>query len=284
MIEMAPEQFRRLAEIAHREAGLHMPEAKQTFLAARLQKRLRHTGAKNFDAYLNIVSSTGPDGQTERSYMISALTTNVTNFYREPHHFALLAEFLIKHPPRSPMTIWSAGCSTGEEPLSIAATCRAVLGADWQKWTRVLASDVDQAVLSRARDRIPTPEATERLADFPDLGVDTRWHPDPNDQDLIPSLQSVIRYRQHNLLHALPGTDSFLVIFCRNVTIYFERSAQETVHKRLLDRLASGGLLALGHSERLLCPHEDIEFLGQTAYGRKSTHTTTAAGGMNTCH
>ncbi len=283
MIPLGPRQFRRLAAIAELRAGLHMPEGKQYFMASRLQRRLRANGLTDFDDYLSLLDSGGGAGPLEMEAMVSALTTNVTEVFREAHHFSLLAESLaaaflrpasLAGAPIRPAPgrsgdrylIWSAGCSTGEEPLSIAAVCHAVLGEGWTRHVRILATDVDGAVLDAARDRRSDAALAGALRNLPPGIADhaPAWPADP--VEWMRSLHAGITVIQHNLLNDLDLPGRFEAIFCRNVTIYFSRETQERVHAMLLGRLANGGLLALGHSERLFVCDSGLTSVGRTAF------------------
>lgn len=300
MIPMDPRQYRRLAAIADLAAGLHLPEGKQYFMASRLQRRLRANGLTDFDAYLSLLDRGGRDGPREVEALISALTTNVTEVFREAHHFALLAEHLASLylfpaagsglalrpvPGRSAdrCLIWSAGCSTGEEPLSIAAICHATLGEDWARHVRILATDVDVAVLDAARDRLADTVLADRLRRLP-AGIADRARARPVDPAAwLRSLHAGITVMQHNLLRPLDLPGGFDAIFCRNVTIYFSRETQERVHAMLLGRLTDGGLLALGYSERLLSPGPGLAPVGRTAFRYTAPARVPREGGIFAC-
>ena len=259
--------LRALARIARREAGLHLPDAKAAFLAARMQRRLRATGTESMEHYLALASRTDAAGRIERRRLVSALTTNVTFPFREPHHFEILGRWLAseeihRRNEDRPLRIWSAGCSTGEEPLSIAATCRRVLGARWRRRVRILATDVDDQAIRTAGARRNGDELLSTMAESLRDVV-----PACTDLHAIGSdLQGAIHYVVHNLLTSPPEGPPFDVIFCRNVTIYFDTSSATEAHNALSGRLAPRGFLFLGHSERLLAPASGLESIGRTAY------------------
>ncbi|MEM9796613.1 MAG: protein-glutamate O-methyltransferase CheR [Pseudomonadota bacterium] len=267
MIELKADQLSRIAEIARGEAGLHLPATKAVFVASRLQRRLRATGVRDFDTYLTLASAHGPAGAKERMHMVSALTTNVTALYREAHHFHLLSDWLARVAQRGrpgKLFLWSAGCASGEEPLCMAATCRRVLGLHWRKRARILATDIDPETLATARERTQEDQAfTRRLAAAPEAEAEASLIAD---DQLIRNLQAGITYRQHNLLAEQPTEAPFDVIFCRNVTIYFDRDSQREAHGNLVRALNPGGLLALGHSERLIAEGTGLTLAGSTAY------------------
>ena len=265
-------EFRGIAAIALAEAGLHLPAGKEVFVASRLQRRLRATGLADFAAYLGVLTSRTTEAQTERKELISALTTNVTGAFRESHHFEALAEMLRRASPLQPQTerflrIWSAGCSSGEEALSIAATCLAVRGPVWSRQIRILATDIDPHVLAAAAARTEDRTLLDQLrAGAAQFGA----RAEGLDRMNLADLGSAITYMRHNLLDPLPVTTPFDVIFCRNVTIYFAPTIQREVHARLQALLAPGGLLAIGHSERLHSPDPGIRLVGTTTYMKQS--------------
>lgn len=267
MTPLEPYQIRAIATLARREAGLHLPPSKAAFIAARVQRRLRESGSRDVDEYISLAGRADSAGAAERVRLVSALTTNVTSTFREPHHFDLLGRWLSAEGrqmavPGCPIWIWSAGCSTGEEPLSIAATCRRVIGARWTRSIRILGTDVDEEVLARARHRNRDDKLLASLANDMRGSV-----PDCTDLgNLANDLQAGIQFAVHNLLTPPPGERKYHVIFCRNVTIYFAPEIQAQVHASLIGRLATGGLLFLGHSERPLLPTVGLTRIGVTSY------------------
>lgn len=277
-----------MAAMADRSAGLHLPPGKRTFVTSRLQRRLRRLGLRDFAAYLRLLDRQDAAGLAERAEFVSALTTNVTEVYREPHHFALLAEHLARwveerSAEAGRYRIWSAGCASGEEPLSIAATCRAVLGPRWRRTVRILATDVDEAILARARARASEADLVRRLSSLPDGIVAIARHAPVAADDPVGDLQAGIAYAQHNLMQALAAPEQFDAIFCRNVTIYFSPAAQAEVHVRLRSRLAPGALLAIGHSERLLGEVPTMAPAGLTAFRRVPSTWRASSVGVGTC-
>ncbi|MEM8851121.1 MAG: protein-glutamate O-methyltransferase CheR [Pseudomonadota bacterium] len=263
MIQMTDRQFQALADIARREAGLDFPPTKKVFVAARLQKRLRAAHLSDVDAYLDLARRPDPDGVREREDLICALTTNVTSVWREPHHFKLLADGL-RHlvPPNTPRTapirIWSAGCASGAEILSIAATCRAVIGVNWAKSVSILGTDVDRHILTECAARLEA-SALADLADGAPVAIDPGWR-------WTGALSVAVSLQRHNLLTPPPSLSYFDMVFCRNVTIYFDRVCQETAHRNLIKSLRPGAFLFLGHSERLLDTGRSLTPIGRTAF------------------
>ncbi|MEM7488467.1 MAG: protein-glutamate O-methyltransferase CheR [Pseudomonadota bacterium] len=248
MIVPTDRQFRTLAEIAQREAGLHFPADKKAILAARLQRRLREMGLGDIATYLRLLAEDDPAGRRERDGLVCALTTNVTSPWREPHHFLALAEELRRRTvagvaSRTPLRIWSAGCSTGAEVLSIATTCRHVLGPRWTDRVAILGTDVNGRVLAEAAEAVARAPAAGMVPDGPfAIRPNRDWCAPPGD---------AVTVRQHNLLDPPPEPGRFDVVFCRNVSIYFHPDARAHAHGYLREALSPKGLLFLGHSERL---------------------------------
>ncbi|TFL16719.1 CheR family methyltransferase [Jannaschia formosa] len=278
MISLPDSAFRRLSSLALSEAGLDLQEGKRPFVASRLQKRLRAIGADSFEAYAAFVEGTDRAAEAERQHLISALTTNVTSIFRERHHFTLLARAVaeLDRGPSDPLRIWSAGCSSGEETLSMAMICRTILGAAWTEHVRILATDIDYAMLSLAahqpedRDVAKALKAGAEAALGPQLEVP---------RVTIAELQAGITYLRHSLTEPLPVSRPFDVIFCRNVTIYFTPEIQRSVQAWLIERLAASGLLCLGHSERLHVEASQMRLVAPTSYAGK----TASFAEMNPC-
>ncbi len=262
--------FRRVAALAEREAGLAIPEAKRSMVQSRLNRRLRATGIGGFPAYLDFVESR--DGAGERAQMISALTTNVSHFFREEHHFTLLRQDVlpkVSAPHRTRrLRIWSAGCSTGQEPYSIAMTLidamTDISGCD----IRILASDIDRTVLATAR----AGRYGERdLAGVPQA-MRSRFFKREGEEHIVRNeLRRLISFRELNLMDQWPMQGPFDAIFCRNVLIYFSEETQNALWPRFARLLSPSGRLYLGHSERMSNP-SDLGFhtSGVTAYTKSA--------------
>jgi chemotaxis protein methyltransferase CheR len=243
-LELCAADFDRARRLIHQIAGITMGATKRTMVANRLSKRLRETGHSSFDAYLDTVE---PEDSPEREAFTNALTTNLTSFFREAHHFPILVEHLRQAPPGSVPRIWSAACSTGEEPYSIAM---ALLEAGLESF-RIVASDVDTAALARAEAGIyPAIRAAgagpERLRRFFLRGEG----PYEGLARVRPEIRARVEFRCVNL-HAAsyPVEGPLEAIFCRNAMIYFARPEQLAVLQRFVPLLAGRGLLFAGHSE-----------------------------------
>lgn len=260
------EDFRRIAAVLHADSGIHLPEGKAALVYSRLAKRLRALGLASFEQYCELVS--GANGAEERQIMLKALTTNVTRFFREPHHFdhlkAMLASTLgAKAKSGGRLRIWSAGCSSGEEPYSIALTVLSVLPNAAELDVKILATDIDTNVLAKAAAGVYGADAAAQAP--PALRARFRPHEDGVIVDDGP--RQLVSFRELNLMGSWPMKGPFDAIFCRNVAIYFEEATQERLWGRFGEKLTPQGRLYVGHSERV----GDARFLtdGQTVYRLK---------------
>lgn len=271
--EMSLAEFREIAAIVDQDARIHLVEAKITLVHSRLARRLREQGLTRFADYLALVRQ----DPRERAAMVVALTTNHTHFFRENHHFdhlrdQVLPQLQARARAGHKVRIWSAGCSSGEEVYSIAMTLAGENGASaaWLKHSdvRILATDlaphVVQAVTAgRYSSSIvqPIPESYRRQW----LRADG-----PGDFRVSDTLRSLVTARVLNLFQPWPMRQSYDVIFCRNVMIYFEDPAKEELETRFGDMLAPGGMLYIGHSERLIgAASARMEPVGQTIYRKQ---------------
>ena len=256
--------FATVRQLIAEYAGIKLSLQKRNMVYNRLLRRLRARGMSDFGEYLALVQR---EGSEEREAFVNALTTNLTAFFREPHHFELLAarasERARKRGP--PLRCWSSACSTGEEAWSIAMVLR-----ECECPGEVLGTDIDTEVLNTAHAGVYRSERTgslspERLRRHFLRGVGS------NDGlvSVRPELRSLVRFGQLNLQSpAWPALERFDVIFCRNVVIYFDREFQKRLLTRLADLLVPGGLLMVGHSESFPAAHPGFRSCGRTAYER----------------
>ncbi len=264
--------FRCLQRLVARHTGITLSPAKRDMLYSRLARRLRALGLRRFKEYCALLQEDG--NSEELRHFTNAVTTNLTAFFREPHHFDYLRdEFLPamieRRADRRRLRIWSAGCSTGEEPYSIAITLAETMPRDWD--VRILATDLDSNVLDRARQGI---YSEERTAEVPER-LKRKWflRGRAGHQGKVRvrrELRDMIRFRQLNLMHEWPMRGPFDAIFCRNVIIYFDKPTQSRLMDRFADILADDGRLFLGHSETLYRVTDRFQLLGRTIY-RKVT-------------
>ncbi|MEM8936584.1 MAG: protein-glutamate O-methyltransferase CheR [Pseudomonadota bacterium] len=270
--QFGDDDFQRIAQWVKQTAGIHLDANKADLVYARVTKRLRALKTTSFCAYLDYTLSDA--GLEERDHLLNALTTNVTRFFREPHHFNALRETIL--PPLiekarngGRVRIWSAGCSSGEEPYSIAMTLLSVMADANQHDIKILASDIDSNMLNKAqrgryrKDEIELP---------PDASTRRFLQPvadKPGCLDIQEDLKNLVAFRRLNLIKPWPVRGPFDVIFCRNVVIYFDPETQDAVWQKLARVNAPGGWLMLGHSERITGPAADgYELEGFTTYNR----------------
>lgn len=264
--------FHKLAAIAYNEAGLVLTEAKATMIQSRLRHRLRAVSVPDIEGYCNFLN--GPSGGQEIGYMISALTTNTSSFFREPHHFRdmterLLPELLERASNDEPLRIWSAGCSNGQEPYSIAIALLEYNKSFSEKNCKILATDIDDCVLrfaskgrySKAQVSGMNSEKIERYT--------KKLTGDDEVYQISPELMKMIHFRKLNLLSDWPMRRKFDIIFCRNVVIYFDSQTQDTLWTKFQSSLQENGTIYVGHSERINAPQ--FELVGSTAYSIKPT-------------
>ena len=237
--------------LIHARAGIALKESKRTLLAARLKRRLTALGLDSFASYRRYLE-TSDAGGTELATMLNCMTTNKTSFFREEAHFGVLADHLkrVSHAGQSVFRVWSAGCSTGEEPYSIAMTALQVPG---HCEVRILASDLDTEVLARAEQATYPVESLDEMEERLKHRFFLRGRGESEGSvRLKPEVRERVVFRHINLVAAAwPIPVQFDAIFCRNVIIYFDRATQRHLFERMAPYLAPGGLLFVGHAETL---------------------------------
>ncbi len=271
-VDLSVNIFDELAGLAQKESGLMFAPEKRSLVQSRLRHRLRATGISDFATYSRHVLS--PEGSGERRLMISALTTNVTHFFRESHHFDLMSEWLgdqISEKVRLglPIRIWSAGCSKGHEPYSIAMHMLEkhpeLKDADF----RILATDIDPKVLKygyegnyRGDEAKHVPLSAQKLFMTP-------CATSPGDIRIVDQLRQFVTFKELNLIADWPMKKPFDAIFCRNVVIYFDLATQDSLWPRFVQSMTPDGILFLGHSERVSEPRKfGLRTVGPTAFAR----------------
>lgn len=263
--------FRIIAELAYRESGLMLPEKKLPMIQSRLRHRLRALKLNNFSDYIDLIAST--KGEAERPQLISALTTNVSHFFREAHHFDVLRDDLLR--PRlgnlrggGKLRIWSAGCSNGQEALS-AAICIIEAVPDASNLDiRILGTDIDPVVVAFAR---AGRYGARMIGGIPPPLLSKYFDEDTSGAEKFyaarPILQNMVRFNKLNLLSDWPMKCRFDAILCRNVVIYFDQNTQNRLWPRFHAALKHDGALFLGHSERIADPGSaGFDCFGPTSY------------------
>lgn len=269
--ELGDDEFSFLAAFMSRETGIVLSEHKRQMVCGRLVKRLRALGFKTFAEYCDLLK--GPTADDEVENLVNAITTNITNFFREPHHFDHLRDLVLaprtaERPKRPRVRIWSAGCSSGEEPYSIAMAVADVLkaGEGWD--ALILATDIDTNMLRRGENGLYPMEAARHIPDTYRKRFLRRVPGDAEHVMMADELKKLIRFKRLNLHEKWPMQGNFDAIFCRNVAIYFDKPTQKVLFNRYADMLAMGGTLYLGHSESLIGVSDRFEVTGKTAYRR----------------
>jgi chemotaxis protein methyltransferase CheR len=259
--------FQMLAQFAHEKAGISLSESKRNLVYGRLSRRLRSLGHSSFREYRAHLLSDSSEVQR----FINAISTNLTKFFRESHHFKhfekTIAVPLVQASSRR-LRVWSAGCSTGEEPYTIAAViARQVSGGHDD--IRILATDVDTDVLATAsRGEYPASSLEEVPGAFRQMFMSKS---DEADKVLVADeIRDIVRFRHLNLIEAWPFKGMFDAIFCRNVMIYFDTPTKTRLLERFAERLKPGGWLYIGHSESLTRAHPLLELEGKTIYRRRA--------------
>jgi chemotaxis protein methyltransferase CheR len=273
-ITMTDAEFVLLRSLMYEQSGVHLAETKRQLLIGRLAKRLRHYGYEEFAQYYDHLKTRDPQG-AELQEMINAVTTHKTAFFRESHHFDCLREQLLipagraaAEGRRAPIRIWSAGCSSGEEPYSIAITIAANLERINTWDVKILGSDIDTDVLERARAAI---YPRESVSDLPLALLRRNFRSGHGEYSgyvqLKPEVRKLVKFGRLNLVEeSWPFRAKFDAIFCRNVMIYFDRDVQRYVLGRFAEYLKPGGLFFAGHSENLFWLGDAFQPIGGTAY------------------
>jgi chemotaxis protein methyltransferase CheR len=259
--------FNDIAKLANERFGLYLEPCKKQLVYSRLSKRLRFLGLESFEEYCDVLfSSVGKDEQRE---MLSALTTNVTQFFREKHHFDQLGEKILPELNRRAkaggrVRFWSAGCSAGQEAYSLSLTILGYWPNAGYHDVRILATDIDpQSLRCAISGRYPSSE----LKAIPSVARSAHTLGDGNTFVLDKATRRLVTFCELNLMDPWPMKGKFDVILCRNVAIYFSLLTQAKLWKRFSDLLMPGGYLMIGHSERLSGPAAvQLETCGITSY------------------
>lgn len=275
---LSEREFTRIRERLYDVAGISLSDAKRTLVIARLSRILRTRQLPSFDAYLDFLESEGTADDAQD--FVNALTTNLTRFWREEHHFEHLVGYvgeLMKtrlSQSQKRLRIWSAGCSTGQEPYTIALSLLAA-HPDLRRWDfKILATDIDTSVIAKAATAVyPDSElnglSLERARLFERTGDGRVRIPQP--------VASLVSFKPLNLMAAWPMKGPFDAIFCRNVAIYFDKATQGEMFGRLGRILAPGGFLYIGHSENLGAGAAGFRLVGKTIYQSRLERAKDAA-------
>jgi len=273
MVTMSQTDFSKLKEFIYNESGIKITDVKKTMLEGRLQKRLRILGMRSFSQYCDYLFS--PQGiENELSNMIDQVTTNKTDFFREPGHFQYLISKVIPEIVRSKrnIMIWSAGCSSGEEPYTLAMVMREYMETEEERINfLILATDISTKVLEKARHAV---YEYERIAPI-SSALQRKYLLRSKDRTkglyrVVPELRKYVQFRRLNFMDGDFGfREEVDVIFCRNVIIYFDKPTQERLLNKFCTCLAPNGHIFMGHSETLLGMDVPLVQVAPTVYRRR---------------
>lgn len=270
-VEISDREFRLLRELIYAHTGIALSDHKRALVCSRLARRLRHRGLSSYSEYYELLTNADPDGR-ELMEMVNAITTNKTDFFREPHHFQFLSQQVfpaLRATRRRRIRLWSAAASTGEEPYSLAITVSEAFPAV-EYDVKILATDIDTHVLERAVRGVYPAEAINAVPE--DLRARYFLKGIHDNGGLVrvkPLLQSFIRFRRLNLIdEPWPMQGPFDVILCRNVLIYFDKDTQRRTVARLSEIVRPGGYLLLGHAEAIHGFEQVFRTTGHSIYQR----------------
>jgi chemotaxis protein methyltransferase CheR len=254
-IELSDKEFNQLSQFIQSNYGIKMPPIKKVVLQGRLQKRLKKLGIPNYKTYIDYVFS--PQGQDEIIHMMDVVSTNKTDFFREPVHFEFLSEVIlpeiIKQDGKVFTKVWSAGCSSGEEPYTLAITMNEFKEKNSGFEYSIFATDISTQMLQHGANAI---YKEDRIDDIP-LYLKKKYFLKSKDRNnpqvrLIKPIRDKVQFMRLNFMdNTYQVNDIFDIIFCRNALIYFERENQENVINKLCGKLKTGGYFILGHSESI---------------------------------
>lgn len=253
--------FNQVRQLLHKKAGIRLADSKDSMVYSRLARRLRELNILTFAKYLGYLAM----HKEEEQHFISALTTNLTSFFREAHHFPVLQQYLLDNP--GPKRIWCAASSTGEEPYSIAMTVADTFGR-FDAPVEIIASDIDSKVLNTAKAGIYSIDKIENL----NLEQRKRFlHKgkgiNKGKVRIVPQLTDMVQFRQINLTDPTwQVPDKVDVIFCRNVMIYFDKATQLKILAKMVSLLPDSGIYIAGHSENFAAAGHLVKLMGKTVY------------------
>ena len=268
---MSSDNYRILSGIAYKESGIVLSDSKQEMVYSRLARRLRDLKIRDFDEYLPYVKKNTND---ENRHFLNAITTNLTSFFRENHHFEHMRDVTMpmlrkKNAQSKKIRVWCAAASTGEEPYSIAMVLREAFPEKSGWDVKLLATDIDSNVLDKARAGQYSLERIESV----ELARKKKWFTKIGDENVVVSdvLKDVISFKKLNLLDSWPMKGSFDIVFCRNVIIYFDKDTQRKLFERVYKLMAHDAHLYVGHSESLHNVSKRFTSLGRTIYQLNSS-------------
>lgn len=252
--------FKNVQQMLFKKAGINLSDAKEAMVYSRLARRIRSKNLRSFNEYLALVNTS----ESELEQFINALTTNLTSFFREPHHFTALADYLSQH---NVTTIWCAASSTGEEPYSIAMVVAEAYGS-FKTPVKIIASDIDSKVLAKARAGVYPLASIAKISQHRQKQF---FHKGKGANEgkvkVVDELRNMVQFKKLNLTDAKWDVKGPLdVIFCRNVMIYFDKPTQLKVLQKMVGMLKPAGLYMAGHSENFNMYTNLVRPVGKTIY------------------
>jgi len=266
--------FRSLAQFAYQQAGIALSDSKRNLVYSRLSRRLRALGLTSFKQYREyLAANTG-----ELENFINAISTNLTKFFREAHHFdhfrSHVAVPFVQDAHGAVgkrLRVWSAGCSTGEEPYTIGVVLKREIRDLARHDVKILATDIDTDVVAKgARGEYPASSIDEVPKPYREFFLPIDGKRDSAQVTVVEEVRKLITFRKLNLMEPWPFTGNFDAIFCRNVMIYFDAATKSTLVDRLTEKIKPGGWLYIGHSESLIGSHPGLRLVGRTIYRREA--------------
>lgn len=264
--------FRNLVQLAYEYAGIALSDSKRNLVYTRVSRRLRALGLSSFREYRSYLS----ENIRERENFVNAISTNLTRFFREAHHFEHFSRYAVApfvagvQHNGGRFRVWSAGCSTGEEPYSIAAVLKREIRDIGRLDVRVLATDIDTDVLRKgAAGEYPAKSLDDVPRVYRDYFQPAERGRNPANVFATEDIRSLIAFRQLNLMDRWPFQGKFDAIFCRNVMIYFDAATKASLIDRFIQSIKPGGWLYIGHSESFHGTHPELQLVGRTTYRRK---------------
>ena len=260
--KLTEKDFQRVKSIIHSYCGIFLQEGKEALVQSRLMKRMRKLGIGSFNQYLDFIEQ--PDSGAEFLAFVDVLTTNKTNFFREAQHFEFIKKHILPGLGGRNVKWWSAGCSSGEEPITWAITLKEAKSHTRNASVKILATDISREVLSIAKNGV---YPLSRVQDVPE-GLRKKYFQQvgPDQFKATDEIQKMITYGRLNLLDRWPLKGNFQIIMCRNVMIYFNRQTQQEVVNKFYDQLEPGGYLFLGHSESVSSDNKGFKNLAPAVY------------------
>lgn len=264
-LKLSDKQFRHISNAVYKVSGIDLHQGKEELVKARLLKRLRHLRLGTFEGYLKYLEQDKSGGEMQA--MVDVLTTNKTHFFRESEHLDFLRNEIVPQLNRERIRIWSAGCSSGEEPYSIAISLNESLPEPDKSDIKILGTDISDRMLERARQGIYEQEMLKTMP--PQLSgkyFDQQSAKAGRRYQVNSRIRSLVYFAKLNLMEEWPMAGPFDVIFCRNVMIYFDKPTQERLVRKFWPLLKEGGHLMVGHSESLTFMSHEYRYVRPAVY------------------